>query len=169
GRTFAPAGLAGDAELQGFRHFVRGQRVRSELTRDREAERIGASARDVTLVASDAIAWAHDAAGQRAAGAVVVAHLRRALETVAGTGIGGPVEMGADVFGPIVRPVAEETAIVEFRRPHDLAGIVEAFGVEPILDLFEGAHEARAEHLLVEFRTHDAVAVLAGVRALIGE
>ena len=57
-------------------------------------KRIGAAARDVALVAGDAIARAHDAAADLAAGAVVVAHLDRALETAAGAGIGRPVERG---------------------------------------------------------------------------
>ena len=33
GRAFAPAGLAGDAELERLRHLVRGQRVGTELAR----------------------------------------------------------------------------------------------------------------------------------------
>ena len=51
-------------------------------------------------------------------------------------------------------------------RPDDLAGVQPARGVEGVLDRLEGAHEARAEHALVELRARDAVAVLAGVRAL---
>ena len=94
GRAFAPAGLAGDAELQRLRHLVGGERVGPELAGDGEAQRVGAAARDVALVAGDAIARAHHAARERAAGAVVVAHLDRALETAARAGIGRPVEMG---------------------------------------------------------------------------
>ena len=90
---------------------------------DGEAQRVGAPAGDVALVAGDAVARAHDAAGERAAGAVVVAHLDRALETAAGAGIGRPVEPRIDLFGVVVRPVAEEGAVVEFGRMHDLAGI----------------------------------------------
>src|SRR5262249_49316427 len=168
GWAFAPASLAGDAKLHGVRHLVRGQRVGPKLTGDGEAQRVGAPAREVALIAGDAIAWAHDAARGRTTSAVVVAHLDRALETAAGAGIGGPVEMRADVLAAIVRPIAEDAAIVEFRRAHDLAGIVEALGIEPLLDLFEGAHQPLAEHLLVEFRAHDAVAVLAGMGALVG-
>ena len=68
----------------------------------------------------------------------------------------------------IVRPVPEEVAVVEFRRMHDLAGIEAVVGIEAALDLLERAHELRPEHLLVEFRAHDAVAVLARMRALVG-
>src|SRR5262252_438293 len=90
-------------------------------------------------------------AGEHATGAVVVAHLDRALKTASGAGIGGPVELGADFLAAIVRSVAEDAAIVELRRAHDLAGIVEVFWIEPRLDLIEGVHEPLAEHLGVEF------------------
>ena len=94
GRAFMAAGLAGDAELHRLHHRVGGQRVRSKLPRDREPQRIGAAARDVLLVAGHAIGRAHHAALELAAGAVVVAHLDRALETAAGSRIGRPVEHG---------------------------------------------------------------------------
>src|SRR5262245_3161845 len=141
--TFAPARLARDAQLQRLRHLVRSERVRPELARDGKAQRVRTPARDVALIARDAIARAHDTAGKHAARAVVVAHLDRALETVAGAGIGGPVEMRAHLLRPIVGGVAEEGAIVEFRRAHDLPGIVKARRVEPILDLCEGGDEGR--------------------------
>src|SRR5450759_339829 len=70
GWTFAPAGLAGDAEFERLRHLVGGERVGSELTADREPQRFGGPARDVALVADDAIARAHRAAGKLAAGAM---------------------------------------------------------------------------------------------------
>src|SRR5262249_35364812 len=147
GRALAPAGFAGDAEPQCLRHLRRGQRVGAELAGDGETQRIGAAAGDVALVARDAVARAHHAAGERAAGAIVVAHLDRALESAPGAGIGGPVEMRGDILGPVVRAVAERAAVVELRRAHDLAGIVQALGVEAVLDLLEGAREPRAEHL----------------------
>src|ERR1019366_1698905 len=117
-------------------------------------------ARDVALVAGDAVARAHGAAGQFPAGAVVVAHLDRALEPIAGAGIGRPVEMGREVFAAIAGRVAEHAAVVELRRAHDLAGIVESVRIETILDLLERAREARAEHRLLEFRGHPARALL---------
>ena len=168
GGAFAPAGLAGDAELERLRHLVRGQRVGAELARDREAQRIGAAAGDVALVAGDAVARAHDAAGERAAGAVVVAHLDRALETAAGAGIGRPVEPRIDLVGVVIRRVTEQRAVVEFRRIDDLARIEAVVRIEARLDLLERAHQLRPEHLVVEFRAHDAVAVLARMRALVG-
>src|SRR5664280_1831558 len=142
GRAFTPAGLAGDAELERLGHLVAGERVGPELAADRQPQRIGAPARDVALVAGDAIARAHGAAGQFTAGAVVVAHLDRALEPIAGAGIGRPVEMGLDVFAAITGRVAEQAAVVEFGRAHDLAGIVQAVRIEAVLHLLERAREA---------------------------
>ena len=82
-------------------------------------------------------------------------------------GIGRPVELRGHLLGAVIRAVAEIRAVVELRRAHDLAGIVEAVRIEAVLHLLEGAHEPLAEHELVELRAHDAVAVLAGVRALV--
>ena len=39
--------------------------------------------------------------------------------------------------------------------------------VEALLDLFEIGNDARTEHRLVKFRAHDAVAMLAGMRAFV--
>ena len=167
GRAFAAAGLARDAERHRLGHLVRSQRVRAELSRDREPQRIGAAARDVALVAGDAVARAHDAAVEFAAGAVVVAHLDGALETAAGAGPGRPVETRPYVLAAIARLEAEQRAVVEFRRPHHLARIEQAVRIEPILYFLEGAREARAEHRLVELRAQQSVAVLARMRALV--
>src|SRR5262249_44355771 len=130
GRALAPAGLAGDAELERLLHLVGGERVGAELAGDRKPQRVGAAAGDVALIAGDAVARAHHAAGQRAAGAVVVAHLDRALETAAGAGIGRPVEPGVDQPGVVVGAIAEDAAVVEFGRAHDLAGIEATLRVE---------------------------------------
>src|SRR5581483_7445694 len=120
GRAFAAARLAGDAELQRVRNLVGGERVRPELIADRQPQRIGAAAGHVLLVTGGAIGWAHDAAGKLAAGAVVVAHLDGALESVADAGIGGPVELRGDGLAAIIRAVAEIAAVVEFGGTHDL-------------------------------------------------
>ena len=167
GRAFAPAALARDAELHRLGHLVGGERVRPELPGDRKPQRIGAPARDVALLARHAIGRAHHAAVGFAAGAVVVAHLDRALETAARARIGRPVERGLHLLRAILRPVAELAAVIEFRRAHDLARIEQALRIEPVLHLLERLHQPLAEHELVEFRAHDAVAVLAGMRALV--
>ena len=167
GGTLALAGLAGDAEAHRLGHLVGGERVLAKLAGNGEPQRIGAAARDVALVARDAITRAHRAAGQFAAGAVVVAHLDGALETAAGAGKRRPVEMRLDLFAVITGLVTEQTAVIELRRPHHLAGIVQALRIEAVLDVLEGTRQPRAEHRLVEFRTHQTVAVFAGMRALV--
>src|SRR6516164_3638649 len=167
GRAFAPASFAGDAKLHGLDHLVRAQRVASELAGDGEAQRIGAPARDVALVAGHAIARAHDATGEHATGAVVVAHFDRALKTAAGARIGRPVELRADVLAAIVRPVAEDAAIVELRRAHDLAWFVEAHLTDSLLDVFDCATIPLAEHLGVAFVAHDAFTVVSRMPAFV--
>src|SRR5262249_56731605 len=99
---------------------------------------------------------------QVAAGAVVVAHLDCALKTAASSRICRPIQMSLERLAVIVGSVTKEAAIIEFGCPYDLAGIEECLGVEPVLYLFEGAGEARAEHRLVEFPTHKPAAMLAG-------
>src|SRR6478735_4653512 len=86
----------------------------------------------------------------------------------AGGGIGRPVEPRIDRPDMVVRRVTEQRAVVEIRRMHDLAGIEAVVRIEARLDLLERAHQRRPEHLVVEFRAHDAVAVLARMRALVG-
>ena len=138
-----------------------------ELAGDRQPQRIGAAARDVLLVAGGAIGRAHHAAFELAAGAVVVAHLDRALEAAAGAGIGRPVERGLQLRDAIVRRIAKQRAIVHLGRIDDLAGIEHIARIEALLDLAEIGDDARAEHRLVEFGAHQAVAMLAGMRALV--
>ena len=168
GRAFAPAGLAGDAELQRLRHLVGGERVRPELAGDREPQRVGAAARHVALVAGDAIARAHHAAGELAAGAVVVAHLDRALETAAGARIGRPVELR---LHRLARDSPGRSGNCSrssnFGARTILPGLNRPFGSKRSFT----SSKARTSRLpnieLVEFRAHDAVAVLAGMRALV--
>src|SRR5205085_9854032 len=121
-------------------------RVGPELTGAGEAERVGTPARDVALLAGDAVARAHDAARERTAGAVVVAHLDRALEAAAAAGIGRPVELRRHLVSMVAGRIAEKLAVVELGRAHDLAGIEQALGIEPVLDLLERVHEPRPEH-----------------------
>src|SRR4029453_5227122 len=123
--------------------------------------------RDVALVPSNAVTGAHHPARQFAAGTVVVAHLGGALETATRARISRPAQLRLERLAVIVRRITEETTIVEFGCPHDLAGIEEPFGIKPVLDIFEGASEPRTEHRFVEFRTHEPIAVFAGMRALV--
>jgi hypothetical protein len=79
GRAVALAALAADAQVQRLLHRVArsGSHVAPELARERQAQRVGAAARQVLLVARDAKARAHRAGVELAAVAVVVAHLDR--------------------------------------------------------------------------------------------
>src|SRR5439155_26597779 len=56
---------------------------------------------------------------------------------------------------------------VHLGRADDLAGIEDVVRVEALLDFPEIGDDARAEHRLMEFGTHQAIAMLAGVRALV--
>ena len=112
GRALPPTALARHAELERLGHLVRRERVGAKLSGDREPQRVGAPARDILLVAGDAIARAHHAAGNLPAGAVVVAHLDRALEAAGGARIGRPVERGLDFDRAIVGRIAKQAAIV---------------------------------------------------------
>ncbi len=137
GRAFMAAGLAGHAEFERVHHLVRGQCVRSQLPRDRQPQRIGAASRNILLVAGCAVGRAHHAALEFSAGAVVVAHLDRALKAAAGAGIGRPVERGLQLAYAIVRPITKQRTIVHFWRIDDLAGIEQIVRIEARLDLPE--------------------------------
>ena len=102
----------------------------------RKPQRIGAPAREVSFVAGDAIARTHHAAHERAAGAVVVAHLDGALEAAAGAGKCRPVELVVEFLAVIIRRIAEQAAVIELRRAHDLARIVKAVRVEAVNVVF---------------------------------
>ena len=94
-RAFALAAFAGDAQRERVVELAGGERVRPELPRQREAQRIGAAARHVLLVVRDAIGRAHRAGIELAAVAVVVAHLDGGREPAAAV-------LGADL---VLRPV----------------------------------------------------------------
>src|SRR5437899_6898903 len=102
------------------------------------------------LVARCPERMAHDAGVAGAAGAVVVAHLRRTGEAAPFR----PVEGGVERQWPVIRLEAEEAAIVHLRRADDLAGVEEPFRVEGVLDFLEGPHDAPAEPRLVKLRAH---------------
>ena len=83
GRAFALAAFARDAQRQRVVELARRERVRPELARQREAQRVRAAARHVLLVARHAIRRAHRARVELAAVAVVVAHLDGGREAAA--------------------------------------------------------------------------------------
>src|SRR5205814_6423492 len=127
----------------------------------------GAASRHVLLVAGRAIGRTHHAALELSAGAVVVAHLDRALKAAAGAGIGRPVEHGLQSGDAIVRPITKQRTIVHFWRIDDLAWIEQIVRIEALLDLPEISNDAGAEHRFVEFGANQPVAMLARVRALV--
>ncbi|KNX42615.1 hypothetical protein ROTO_09170 [Roseovarius tolerans] len=167
GGAFALAGLAADAQLHRLGHLVGKERVLAQSARQRKPQCVGAAPRHVALIAGHAVAGTHRAARQLAAGAVVVAHLDRALKATALAGPGGPVVPRLEIGEIIARRIAHQAAVIHFRRMHDLAGIEAGVGIERRLDLFEGAQDARAEHRAVKLGAHDTVAMLAGMRALV--
>ena len=73
--TFAAAALAAHAQVERLAHRLARRTSVAELPRQREPQRVGAAARQMLLVARDAIARAHRAGVELAAMAVVVAHL----------------------------------------------------------------------------------------------
>ncbi len=161
--AFALAPFAGDAEVEGLLHLLRGEGAGAELAGDRKPQRIGAPAREVLLVERRPVGRAHDPARKPAAGAVVVAHLDGAAEPAPV----GPVERRPRRFRDAVAGrEAHQRAIVHAIGPHDLARIQLRPGVEGVLDLLEGGDQALAEHLRMQIGARDAVAVLAGMRPL---
>ena len=122
GRAFALAALARDAQRHRLAHRVGGQRVGAELARQRQAQRVGAAARQMLLVAGRAVGRAHHAGIGFAAGAVVVAHLGGAGEAAPFR----PVERGLERQLRVARLEAEQAAVVHLRRPDDLAGVEQA-------------------------------------------
>ena len=134
-----------------------------EPPRQGEPQRVRASAGDVLLVARHPVRRTHHLGIALAARPVVVAHLDRAGEPVPL----GPIERGVEPPGLVAGRKAHERSIVHPGRAHDLAGVEAPGRVKGILDLLERLHHRAPEHRLVELRTHEPVAVLAGVRALV--
>ena len=81
GRAVAFAALAADAQIERLADRIAGEILAAaELARQRQPDRIGASAGQVLFVTGDAVARAHGAGVELAAVAVVVAHLDRLRE-----------------------------------------------------------------------------------------
>ena len=166
-RAFALARLAANAKFHSLGHLVRVERVFPKAARQGKAQGVGPPARDIAFVAGHAITGAHGAALEFAAGAVVVAHLDRALKPAAPARPVRPVVPGFQVGKAVVRGIAHQAAVIHLRSVNDLARIEARVGVEGRLDLFECAENAVAEHLAVKLRPDDPVAMLAGMRPLV--
>ncbi len=162
--TFAPAALAAHAQVERVADRLRRSAVRSELSRQREPQRVRAPARQMLLVARDAKARAHRAGVELAAVAVVVAHLDGLGEAAARDR--RRCRRAVVVFGdrivlhvprrPVERrhrsarrdtPGGKRNSVASSirGRPHDLAGIHQACGIEQRLDLLERARQPRPE------------------------
>ena len=113
GRALAAARLARDAQLQRLVHRVGGQGAWPELARDCQAQRVGAAAHQVALVACHPVGGAHDAIADLAAGAIVVAHLvdLRGADDLAGVEQAGRVEAVLDLLEALHHALAEHVAV----------------------------------------------------------
>ena len=171
GRAFALAALARHAQIHRGVKFIGRKCVRTELTGDREPQRVGPAARQMLLLAGGAERRAHGAGVELAAMPVVVAHLDRLGEAVPAmlrvALVFGPVEHGVDFLRRIVRLVAEQRAVVHFRGAHDFARVEQPPRVEEVLDFLERARDARPEHRRDPFRAHQPVAVFARISAFV--
>ncbi len=136
------------------------------------------------LVLRYAITRAHGARIELAAMAVVVAHLdglrEPARQIVAATRQRllprqriafdvpcGPVERGLDPMRFVARRKAEIACVVHFRWTHDLVGIEAVIRIEQRLDFGEGLIQTRPVLPRDPFAAAQAVAMLAGIRALV--
>src|SRR2546426_8259255 len=93
---------------------------------------------------------------------VVVAHLHRFVVSAPLA----PVEGRGWYVRPIARPEAKQRLVVHARGADDLSRVHQAARVEPGLDLAQARCEARAEERRDPLRAHQAIAMLARVRAL---
>ncbi len=161
--TFTSTTLASDAQVHGFGHGVRGECIRPKLSRYSEAQRVGAPAGDVLLVAGNSIRWAHDARIGLSASTIVVTY----LDCVGWVVLFGPVQRGLDISRRIIGFVAKETTIIHARWAHNASGIKQAAWIKAVLDFFKQMYDLGPKHGFVEFRSHDAITMFAGVRSLV--
>ena len=110
GRAFALAPFAANAKLHGFQQMIGREGVRSQLSRQRQPERIGAASGQVLFVPRRAEGRAHDTGVGLSTGAVVVAHFHGAPEAAPI----GPVKSGLKGDRLVARLEAEQTAVVHF-------------------------------------------------------
>ena len=163
GGAFALAAFARHAQIHGLIHFVGGKRIRPQLARQRQPQRVGTPAREMLLVARDSERRTHRARIKLAAMAVVVAHLNRFIQPAPFV----PIQRGFDRNGFIARLEAEQRAIILLRRAHDFTGVEQAFRIKNFLNVFKGLRELWAEERRDPFAAHQPVAMLAGIRAFV--
>ena len=166
--AFALAALAGNAQRHGGGDFIPRQSIRPQLTRERQAQRIGAPASQMLFIACCAIGWAHDIGIKLPAGAIVVAHLNRAQQAAERAGIVRPIQYGRyRRIGGVIWPIAKQAAIIHARRACDAIGVEQGARIKSVLHFFKGSDDAIPKHRAMEFRPHNAITMFTGMAALI--
>ena len=171
-RALAPARLAGHAELHGLGHGVRGDHVLACVAasiwpgQSRAAGCWPAPAPRRARCFVTRIGGAHDARIERpSAGAVVVAHLDRALQAAAGARHSLASRNTVSNSGPPRNPacIPKQSARSSiFGAIDDLAGVERAPRDRTSRFTSPNARDhAGAEHRLVKFGAHDPVAMFA--------
>ncbi len=158
------AGLAGEAEVEGFFDLFVLPLVGEDLALHELPEQMGAAASGVELFAGGHEAGAHGSGVGLAAGTDA-----DAAEGGGGEGavVFGEGEVGFGLPGVVVG--AEAEVFVELVGVDELAGVHAVGGVEDALEVAEGFHQLFAEHLGEERAAGLAVAVFAGEGAAVGE
>ena len=167
GWTFAFATFAGHAELHGFSHLIAGQRIRSQLARNGQPQTVGSTTGEVSLFSGHAEGGAHHPAFEFSASAVVVAHLDRALQSRAATGVGGPIKFGFEVGHIVICAIAKQASVIHLWWVYDFARIETTLRVKALLHFSEIAHHAGAKHLFMKFRAYEPVPMFARMRAFV--
>ena len=121
GRAFAPAALAGDAQLHRLHHHVRGECVRPELAGHRSRKvlaRPRVRSRSLPVTRKHGHITSGSACGIRRC----CCTSRPRPGARPGTGLGRPVEHRRDLRNAVVGPVAEQPAVVHERRARSCRG-----------------------------------------------
>ena len=160
GRTFALAGLAAQAEIEGVGQGGIMQAVR-QITGQGGAEQVGPPPRAVDLVLRRLEGGAHHIDFQLAANAGAVAHFHGLSEAP----IGRPVENGVHRHGLIIAPVAQ--ILLRRQGLHDFARVHAIVRVENAFHLLEQAVNVGAEEIGIEVAASEAIAVLAAGHAVV--
>ena len=162
-RAFAPAGLAGHAQLHGLRHLVTNQGVRSHLAGQRQTQAVRPAARHIPFITGGTIGRTHHTSLELAAGTVVVAHLDSALQATRLSRKGPPAQLRGKIINMIGRRKAKQLAVIHFRRIDNFSRIEQIVRIKHRLYLPEQARQHRPEHYVIEFGAHDAITMFARV------
>ena len=186
GRAVAFAAFAANAQVERVVHCLTGESVfrldTLKLTRERQAQRVSATARQVFFVARHAVAGAHGAGVKLAAVAVVVAHLDgfgKTLGRVAASpgraGLFGqrialhvpstPVERRFNRDNFVAGRKAHEPRVVHFGRINHALRAEQVQRVHGFFDAGKSLRDLRSELPRNPFAPAQTVAVFAAVSA----